>query len=458
MKSINVNTMKLWKKGFSILLLTALALALFQSFAPAKLPFAKQKTERSKVVKKDFDAKAEVSASHEHGPLVIKKSADGRIHMEAEIWVAGTDEESIEQLLNRFDMEAKETSDKLELKTNMGIQNWSKINDRATIKFCDGGKLKGINDFKVNMTLYLPETKQLNLASKYDQISLADGYNGNLAVNLYSGDLVAGDLRGDFDLDMKYSKAKLGSVGKAKWVIYDSEVLAGHIQEATVSSKYSEYRLGPVAGDLTLETYDEQWRMGDVGGKLRLNDKYSEFKFGDLSSADIQIFDGLLEAKAVGELNITDTKYTEYRFASMGKMNIGNVFDDGFEIGELQALNIDNSKYTEFRVGKLDKVFMITQSFDDAVKIDQVMAGFSNIQLDGKYTEVEMGIADDASFEFSLDMKYGKADYPGSKVNITKQIEKDGQLTIQGSVGTKQTGAQNSILKVTGFDNTVTWR
>jgi hypothetical protein len=458
MKSINVNTMKLWKKGFSLLLLTALSLALFQSFAPAKLPFARQKTERSKVVKKDFDAKAEVSAIHEHGPLVIKQSSDGRIHIEAEIWVVGTDEESIEQLLNRFDMEVKETSDQLELKTNMGIQNWSKINDRATIKFCDGGKLKGINDFKVNMTLYLPETERLKLANKYDQISLADGYNGKLAVNLYSGDLLAGDLTGQFALDMKYSKAKLGNVGRAKWVIYDSEVQAGTIEEATVSSKYSEYRIGPVAGDLTLETYDEQWRMGVVGGKLRLNDKYSEFKMGAVVSADVQIFDGEFEAEAMKDLNIGDSKYTEYKLTAVHNLNIGSVFDDDFKIGDVGTVVVGDSKYTEYEVGKLDKVFMLTQSFDDAVKIDRVMAGFSNIQMDGKYTELEMGMAEDASFEFSLDMKYGKANYPGSKVNITKQIEKDGQYTLQGSVGTKQTGAPSSILKVTGFDNTVTWR
>lgn len=451
--------MKLWKKGFSILLFAALGFAILQSFTPPTFGIlSKEKTERTRVIKKDFDAKEDIKASHEHGPMFVKKSTDGRTHVEAEILVTGTDEASIEEMLGRLDLETKEAADLLELRTNMGIQNWTKVNDKATIKFCDGDKIKGVSDFKVTLTLFVADPKRLKLSNKYDKIELTDAYKGDLAVILYSGDLIAGDLGGRFQLDLKYGKAKLGAVGNANWVIYDSEINAGPIQSAKVSSKYSEYRIGPVSGDLMLETYDEEWSMGAVGGKLRLNDKYSEFKVGGVFSADIEIFDGKIEAGAFNELNISDSKYTEYRLTSVNKLTIGNVFDDDFKIDDVGTLSIRDSKYTEYEVERLSKSFQISQSFDDAIKLAQVSAGFQLIQFDGKYTELDMEIADGAKFEFSVNQQYGKVDYPETRTETSKHVEKNGRLEIVVNVGGEQTGDQFNSVKVTGFDNTVNWR
>lgn len=451
--------MKLWKKGFNFLLFAALGLAILQSFTPPSFgSLAKEKTERTRVIKKDFDAKSEIMASHEHGPMFVKKSADGRTHVEAEILVIGSDEASIEEMLGRLDLETKEAADLLELKTNLGIQNWTKVNDKATIKFCDGDKIKGISDFKVTMTLFVADPERLKLSNKYDKIELTDAFKGDLAVNLYSGDLITGDLGGQFSLDLKYGKAKLGALGKSTWTIYDSEVSSGPIEAVKVSSKYSEYRIGPVSGDLFLETYDEEWRIGDIGGRLQINDKYSEFKFGNVGSAKIQVFDGQLEMQNVGELTIEDTKYTEYKLASVEKLQLGKVFDDSYDIGSLGAAEIEDTKYTEYEIDNLTKALNIGQSFDDAIKLGKVAAGFNLIQFDGKYTEMEMYIAEGAQFEFTVDQQYGDVDYPGSRAKIRKHVEKNSRLEIVADVGGEQAGGTFNMVKVTGFDNTVTWR
>ncbi|MCC6725684.1 MAG: hypothetical protein IT258_14340 [Saprospiraceae bacterium] len=451
--------MKLWKKGFNAFLFGILGLAILQSFAPPSFRIlGKEKTERTRVIKKDFDAKEELKVSHEHGPMFVKKSTDGRTHVEAEILVTGTDEASIEEMLGRLDLETKEAADLLELRTNMGIENWNKVNDKATIKFCDGDKLKGISDFKVTLTLFVADPKRLKLSNKYDKIELTDAYNGDLAVILYSGDLITGDLGGQFKLDLKYGKAKLGAVGNANWVIYDAEINAGPIQSAKVSSKYSEYRIGSVSGDLMLETYDEEWRTGNIGGKLRLDDKYSEFEFGNLGNADIKVFDGRIEAQAAGDVVVNDSKYTEYKFNSVASLKLGNVFDDDFEIGEASQIEALDSKYTEYRVDKLGKAFVLGQSFDDAIKINQVLASFNQISVDAKYTELEMSIAEGTKFEFSVNMKYGKVNYPENRVDIRKHVEKNSDLELVANVGGEQTGTPFNTVKVSGFDNTVTWR
>ncbi len=443
--------MQNWKSAFSLLLIVAVIWGVMQSFAPAKI-------ERSKVIKKDFDAKAEVSVGHQYGPLTIKKSTDGRIHLEAEMLLTGSDEASIEEVLGRFDVAANESANELRITTDLGIQGCNTINNRMTIKYQDGHKVKGINEMTVKMTLFVPGTEKLSLENKYDRIELADDYNGALNVVLYSGDLLAANLGGSLDLSLKYGKAKLGNVGKAKLEIYDSEVRTGDVQQAEVNSKYSKFVMGDVAQDLKLQTYDEHWQVGDIAGKLTLEDKYSDFKFGNLGKVSMMVFDGEFTAEEVGEMEIRDTKYSEYKIKAVGSLKLGNVFDDDYRIEALGSLDAKDSKYTEYRVEKLGQVFNLSQSFDDTVELNNVASNFNSINIAGKYTEMTVNIAEGARFQLDVDMKYGEVHYPENRVEMLKYVEKDNQTIVQANIGEKQTGAEFNSLKMRGFDNTLTWR
>ncbi|MBI1227042.1 MAG: hypothetical protein GC192_17555 [Bacteroidetes bacterium] len=443
--------MKLWKKGFSLLLFLAVAWAAMQSFALGKI-------ERNKVIKKDFAGKAEIVALHQYGPLAVKKSPDGKVHLTAEMLLTGSNEAEMEEVLNRFDIAVQESANELRLTTDLGIQSCNTINNRMTIKYKDGQKVKGVNNFKVNMTLEVPNPEKLTLENKFDRIELTDDYAGALRVELYSGDLLAANL-GNLDLNLKYGKVKAKNIGKAKLVIYNSEMRVGDVASAEVSSKYSKYELGNVAGDLHLETYDDKWQVGDVNGKLSLNDKYSEFKFENIGEVEMStIFDAEFLAEKVGDMSIRDTKYSEYKLTAVGRVKLDNVFDDDYRIAEIGSLEASNSKYTEYRVQQLGSNFNLGQSFDDTVELEQVSAGFSYIGFDGKYTEMTVSIADGAQFQLDVDMKYGKVKYPEKRVEMMKYLEKDNQTVVQANVGSPQTSGKINSLKMRGFDNTLEWR
>jgi hypothetical protein len=439
--------MKNWRNAFSILLLAIGLFACLQSFAPAKV-------ERSKVIKKDFASKPDVAALHQYGPLVVKKSADGKVHLTAEMLVTGTDEADMEEVLSRFDIAVQESATSLRLTTDLGIEGCNTINNKMTIKYNDGKKVKGIHDYKVNMTLEVPNPERLLLENKYDRIELVDDYLGELRVKLYSGDLSAANL-GGLDLDLKYGKARVQKIWKATLLIYDAEFRSGDLQEMKASTKYSRVEIGNVTGNLTLETYDEHWKAGNVGGKLTLNDKYSDFKFGNIGDAKMMLFDSEFTAEEVGNMEIQDTKYSEYKIRSVGSLTLGNVFDDDYRVQSAGRIKAQDSKYTEYRVERLGKQFTLTQSFDDTVELSAVASDFNQIGIDGKYTELTLSIAEGANFNFVVDMKYGKANYPAKRVNSQKHLEKDNQLQIEGSVGAA--GQENS-LRLTGFDNTLEWR
>lgn len=438
--------MKNWKSAFSMLVLAVGVFACLQSFAPAKI-------ERSRVIKKDFDGKPSVAALHQFGPLVVKKSADNKVHLIAEMLVTGNDEEDIEAVLGRFDIEVRESASALELKTDLGIESCNNINGKTTVKYRDGFKVKGVNSYKVNMTLELPNTEKLELQNKYDKIEIQDDFNGSLRVDLYSGELLAANL-GYLDLDLKYGKAKIGNLGKGDFKVYDSELRAGNAQLLRVDSKYSEFELGSVAGNIELKTYDEHWKMGNVSGALTLDDKYSDFVFGNIGNAKMVVYDAEFKAEQVGDLEITDSKYSEYKLSSVGDMKLRSIFDDDYRIGSAKSVVVTDSKYSEFRIQQLEKQFRIEHSFDDAVVLEQVSAGFSQIGFDGKYTELKLKIAEGANFGFDFNQKYGNVKYPEKQVKTQFYVDKNGEITIKGSVGNE--GSEN-LLKVTGFDNTVVW-
>jgi hypothetical protein len=441
--------MKNWRNAFSILGLVVGLFACLQSFAPAKI-------ERSKVIKKDFAGKAEVSVLHQYGPLVVKKSADNRVHLTAEMLLTGSDEAAMEEVLDRFDIDVEESGSLLRLKTSLGIESCNTINDRMTIKYNDGKKVKGVNNFKVNLTLEVPNPEKMTLENKYDRIELLDDYPGALNVKLYSGDFLAANL-GNFELDLKYGKARMNELDAAKLVLYDSELHTGNVRAGVdVVSKYSKCEIGMVGGDLRMETYDERWKVGHVMGKLMLNDKYSDFQFGNLFNAQIQVFDGNFLALQVGNLEIHDTKYAAYKFNAVDKLTIGNSFDDEYTMDKAGSISARDSKYTEYRVGNLLGSLKLEQSFDDLVLLNGVGAGFKAILVNGKYTKLTADIAPEASFVVTVDMKYGKFNYPENRLNLTQQLEKDNNIKLVGTVGSGDAGTNS--FTVTGFDNTITWR
>jgi hypothetical protein len=438
--------MKDWKKAFSLTLL------LTSVFSAAL--FGQQ--DHNKTIKKDFERKPEVNIAHRYGPLVIKKSTDGKIHLQAALNIKGK-QESAEAVFEEFDLHTEENSNRLEVNTRFEVSTWNSVNGKTTIKFKNGARVTGLHDVKINLTVFLPDVQTINMENKYDKIVLEDDFAGALNVVLYSGELSARNI-GDLTLDLKYGKANFQKGGKMKWTIYDSEIRAGDLAGGEVSSKYSEVELANVAGSLSLETYDDKWKVGDVGANLEIDDKYSEFRFGNLEAVKLHLYDANFEAMKIKDISIEDTKYSEYKIKRAKSFQLRESFDDEFDIEILEGLNAFRSKYSEYKIGTLISTFSLTDSFDDAAKLYQVAADFNNIFLDGKYTELDVNIDESAEFKVSVEMEYGKFDYPEKKVDVRIYKEKDSQLLVEGFVGPEQRTPPFDVLSVRGFDNTLIWR
>ena len=214
--------------------------------------------------------------------------------------------------------------------------------------------------FEISVVLRIPNNlKELTLENKYDDIEIGEEFPGDLNINLYSGKLKTKGIGGDLELTMKYSEASTEKAGKAKLDIYDSNLWLGELTALEVDSKYSEFEIDGVKGDVEIDAYDDKWEVGQVTGKMRINDKYSEFEFASIGDLEADIYDAEMIVESAKIVEIDESKYSEYKFGSVTSLRFDESYDDDVRVKTADELLVENSKYTEYRVDKLTSAFRL---------------------------------------------------------------------------------------------------
>ncbi|MEO1257692.1 MAG: hypothetical protein AAFZ15_02815 [Bacteroidota bacterium] len=411
--------------------------------------------EDSKTVKKDFAPQDIVRLQHAHGPMVVKNSTNGKVHIEAVFSAKAKDQKNLDIFLDHFDVKSATRGKLLEISTTSDIESWNSNNKVTTIKFSDGQRAKGIQDIVMSATLYVPNLEELQLKNKYGDIDLDAKAPDNLTVELFSGKLETTNSINEFDLTIKYGKCYIADAKNAKLNLFDSDLRTGNLGTTEVLSKYSECEVMDVNGDFTMQTFDDKWEIQNISGQFKFNDKYSEYKVETFGEADGTVFDGELIATTGKKLTLRDSKYSKYKISSLDELTGHVIFDDDFEIGNIESINVENSKYTSYRIDGLEDAFSSNQAFDDEIKIGKIAADFDNVFLEGKYTKMDFFIEKDAQFAVDVAMQYGKFDHPDFDVRIHKEL--NSKIELKGFVGKEQTN-NTKKLTIKGFDNQVYWK
>ena len=411
--------------------------------------------EENKTIKDTYDGKEYVSLVHAHGPMLVKKSPDKKVYIEAEIYVKARDRKDVDIVLDHFEIDAGGLGNRLELTTAFKTQSWNTTNNSTTIKFKDGQKAKGIKDLIMTATLLIPNLDKLELKNKYGDINIDTELSGDLSVTLFSGKLETNGSCEDIDLTMKYSKGYLQNAVDAKIELFDSDLIMGNLSSAEVNSKYSEVELGNNSGNLNIQSFDDKWKAGRVTGDFKFNGKYSEFEFETLSKAEGSNFDGEIKANSIDKLTLKSSKYSKYKIDELGELIGYAIFDDDYEIGNVESIEVSDSKYSSYKIEGLKDAFTSENAFDDNIRIDEISTNFEKIYMQGKYTKMDFHIETNAQFEVDVDLQHGKIEHPDFDVRIHKEVHN--KIELQGHVGPEKSNNPKK-LTIKGFDNTIYWK
>ena len=249
----------------------------------------------------------------------------------------------------------------------------------------DGGNWGGKKtEFQVNYEVYMPESCNLSLENKYGNSTVA-AINGNADVEVKYGDFQLEGVGGDLKVYLGYGN---GTVVKARDVsaaISYSKINFNDAQDINFDTKYSKIYI-------------------DNGATIKADSRYDQFNMGRIDRFNVE------------------SRY-------------GNV-----EIGDVETV-IANSRYTDYKVESLSDGADFSIEYG-GLKIGELAKGFSEVILDGKYSDFKIYVEPGASFTLDGATSYAGIGYP-AEMNVTYEKDKGTSHDVKGYVGTE--GARSTI-------------
>jgi len=172
-----------------------------------------------------------------------------------------------------------------------------------------------------------------------------------------------------------------------------------------LANKYGYTYLADIEGDLNLEvSYGKLKARRILSRDADLEIKYSSAEIDEIVRGDLEgKYSKPIEIEKVGELDF-DCKY------------------GGLKIEEADVLD-GSFAYTGMTVGTLHKSIRVGNKYGSG-RIDEVKAGFSDIDIDSSYGSFDLDFDSNAKFEFEIETRYGNFRSDMSNLDIRKEIKR----------------------------------
>lgn len=113
------------------------------------------------------------------------------------------------------------------------------------------------------------------------------------------------------------------------------------------------------------------------------------------------------------EVNIEEVKGCSLNLA-YGSLKLGTV-------GRLEA----NINYAPVDIEKLNNSGTINAKYGGGVKIGEISKALKNLDIDSKYSSVNIGLKGDESFNFDITVKYGSFNFDENRLRVTSKSPDD---------------------------------
>lgn len=248
----------------------------------------------------------------------------------------------------------------------------NKVYDRINIRFTENGETlsavseiesndswnwfgsSGSCDYSINYTIMMPASNPIMVSNKYGDCKIKDITSKGI-FRIKFGDLSIYNRMEEIDLDIAYGTAKIEDAYEAKCQVKLAKVYAGNFEKLTFNSKYSH-----------IQTKDV--------GELVIESKYDDYVLGRVSS-------------------MTNAgKYDDFHIQEVSELKVTTTFSD-FEVGRLHHFADLNMRYGEFILDELD-------------------SRFRDINIQGQYTDFDLGTDGLESFDVDLQGEYVDWEWP----------------------------------------------
>lgn len=199
--------------------------------------------------------------------------------------------------------------------------------------------------------------------------------------------------------------------------------------------------------------------VNELAGKGKISLGYGKLEANKLSNSD-----NLIDIK-FGNANIeslkgavVNLKYSDFKLGYAGSLRLDSKYSNinadkiisfvfNSEGGKLEMVNSSvldgTTKFTNINITRLEKKLALEIHYG-ACDIQEVPADFSDISIRNKYGNVNIGIAEQASYSLDAEMKFCDLDFPEGKAVINQRNISNTSKSYKATVG-KESEASSKI-------------
>lgn len=384
---MNFNKLTLRLLPAAVLLALQLPLGAAYHYGPF---FLRQDFEKTFSESFDLRADGDVRLENRYGEIRVETWTRNEVFIEVRVRVSADDEEEADDTFDRIRIDFSGSGNSASAITSIGNkQRGGKSWLEKLVGGDWGWNENTVNDFRIYYAVKMPATASLTTVAKYCDVNLPD-LSGNANLSVGYGDLYAGDLTGALNnLTVSYGSARVGNLGGR-----------------------SEMRVRYSNGSIS------------NAGDLRYDGRYSDFRLGD-----------------VGDLNL-DIGYEDLEVESARNVRMDGNYND-VEMGRVRSLIVDGN-YNELDIERLE-IELDVESAYGGLAVKRIAAGFSRIDIDVRYIDVELDIDRGAGYDMELSTRFGDLSFNRGRVSNLK-VDKGG--TTESASGTVS-GTGNGRIRVT---------
>ena len=194
----------------------------------------------------------------------------------------------------------------------------------------------------------------------------------------------------------------------------------------------------PVTNDLNVANDYGSISLDNLTGKANINCDYGKVTVGKLSSISNSINLDYCNNSSIGfmksgdvnldysTISIDDSEILkangDYSNLVVGKTNSIDFNADYGSVKIEEAISIDgNSDYASMRFGTIKKKLNINTEYAGII-VEKLEKGFESVVINSEYAGIKIGVDEDATFTFEMDLEYADLGIDKSNTNFTKKI------------------------------------
>ncbi len=184
-----------------------------------------------------------------------------------------------------------------------------------------------------------------------------------------------------------------------------------------VDHKFGDLVIGTVTGtseiDLAYGSLDIQRLEGNSNV---LDIKFSDGKITFVNNAELELQYSELDVDESGSMN-AESKFSEFQLGKVDVLTLESGYDDDY-IGYVRDFDLEAS-FSDVEVRNLEERLVADLDYGE-LKVKEVDAGFSLLDVTSGFGGASLGIHPDASFKLVATVKMGDFSYPRSKARLSE--------------------------------------